>query len=83
MTNMTNTKDRICEILRATERPDTFETPIFEFPASFAGIGFTMKAGHLPASLQMMLSFLGVDGVVGMEILKRFSVTICDGKIWV
>ena len=62
---------------------DTFETPIFEFPASFAGIGFTMKAGHLPASLQMMLSVLGVDGVVGMEVLKRFSVTISDGNIWV
>lgn len=62
---------------------DTFETPIFEFPASFAGIGFTMKAGHLPASLQMMLSVLGVNGVVGMEVLKRFSVTISDGNIWV
>ena len=62
---------------------DTFETPIFEFPASFAGNDFTMKAGHLPGSLQMMLSVLGVDGVVGMEILKRFSVTIANGSIWV
>ena len=62
---------------------DTFETPIFEFPASFAGYDFMMKAGHLPASLQMMLSVLSVDGIVGMEILKRFSVTIADGSIWV
>ena len=62
---------------------DTFETPIFEFPASFAGKEFTMKAGHLPGSLQMMLSVLGVDGVVGMEILKRFPVTIADGSVWV
>ena len=62
---------------------DTFETPIFEFPASFAGKGFTMRAGHLPASLQMMLSVLGVDGVVGMEILKRFTVTIAEGSIWI
>ncbi len=61
---------------------DTFETPIFEFPASFAGNDFTMKAGHLPGSLQMMLSVIGVDGVVGMEILRRFPVTIADGSIW-
>lgn len=62
---------------------DTFETPIFEFPASFAGKDFTMRAGHLPVSLQMMLSVLGVDGVVGMEILKRFPVTFAEGSIWV
>ncbi len=30
-----------------------------------------------------MLSVLSVDGVVGIEILKRFSVTIADGNIWV
>ena len=62
---------------------DTFETPIFEFPASFAGNDFTMKAGHLPGSLEMMLSVVGVDGVVGMEILRRFPVTSADGSIWV
>ena len=62
---------------------DTFETPVFEFPASFAGNEFTMKAGHLPGSLQMMLSVLGVDGVVGMELLKRFPVAIADGSVWV
>lgn len=62
---------------------DTFETPVFEFPAGFAGNEFTMKAGHLPGSLQMMLSVLGVDGVVGMEVLRRFTVTIADESIWV
>ena len=61
---------------------DTFETPIFEFPASFAGKAFSMKAGHLPGSLQMPLSMLGADGVVGMEILKRFAITIADGSVW-
>lgn len=61
---------------------DSFETPIFEFPATFAGNDFTMKAGHLPDSLQMMLSVLGVDGVVGMEILKRFPVSIAEGNLW-
>ncbi len=62
---------------------DTFETPIYEFSATFAGKDFTMKAGHLPSSLQMMLSVLGVDGFAGMEFLRRFSVTIADGNIWI
>ena len=60
---------------------DTFETPVFEFPASFAGKAFSMKAGHLPGTLQM-ISMLGVDGVVGMEILKRFAIAIADGSVW-
>lgn len=62
---------------------DTFETPVFELPVEFAGKAFTMKAGHLPGNLQMMLSMLGVDGVVGMEVLSRFSVAIADGSVWV
>lgn len=62
---------------------DSFETPVFELPAAFAGKEFTMKAGHLPANLQMMLSMLGVDGVVGMEVLSRFPVAIVDGSICV
>lgn len=62
---------------------DTFETPVFELPAAFAGKEFTMKAGHLPANLQMMLSMLGVDGVVGMEVLSRFPVAIVNGSVWV
>ena len=61
---------------------DTFETPVFEFPASFAGKAFSMKAGHLPGSLQLPLSMLGADGVVGMEILKRFAIVIADGSVW-
>ena len=61
---------------------DTFETPVFEFPASFAGNAFPMKAGHLPGTLQGMLSMLGADGVVGMEILKRFAIVIADGRVW-
>ena len=62
---------------------DSFETPVFEFPASFAGREFSMRAGHLPGSLQMMLSLIGVDGVVGMEILKRFPVAVSEGKVLV
>ena len=62
---------------------DTFETPVFEFPATFAGKEFSMRAGHLPGSLQLMISLLGVKGVVGMEILKRIPVTIVQGGVWV
>ena len=62
---------------------DTFETPIFEFPASFAGRDFTMRAGHLPKLMGAMSSMLGVKGVVGMEILGRFPVAIVDGGVWV
>jgi hypothetical protein len=62
---------------------DTFETAVFEFPASFAGRGFTMRAGHLPGLFRGMLSMLGVDGVVGMEILGRIPVVIAGGGVWV
>ena len=62
---------------------DTFETPVFEFPASFAGREFIMKAGYLPDSMQGMLTLMGIDGVVGMEVLKRYPVAIVDGSVWV
>ena len=60
-----------------------FETPIFEFPASFAGHDFPMRAGHLPKLMGAAISLLGVKGVVGMEILSRFPVAIVDGSVWV
>lgn len=60
---------------------DTFETDIFEFPASFAGRDFQMRAGHLPPLFTRMLSMLGVDGVVGMEIFGRFPVVIAGGEV--
>ena len=60
---------------------DTFETGIFEFPASFAGRDFQMRAGHLPGLFTGMLSMLGVDGVVGMEIFGRMPVVIADGEV--
>ena len=62
---------------------DAFETLIFEFPASFDEKEFEMKAGHLPVFCQTILSMCGADGVVGMEILKRFPLTIADGGVWV
>lgn len=61
----------------------TFETPIFAFPASFAGREFPMRAGHLPKLMGAAISLLGVKGVVGMEILSRFPVAIVDGSVWV
>ena len=61
----------------------TFETPIFEFPASFAGRDFPMRAGHLPQWMGAAISLLGAKGVVGMEILCRYPVAIVDGSVWV
>lgn len=60
---------------------DTFETDIFELPASFAGHDFPMRAGHLPGMFSGMLSMIGVDGVVGMEIFGRMPVVIADGSV--
>ena len=62
---------------------DTFETPVFELPASFVGQDFAMRAGHLPSRLQMMVSMLGADAVVGLEILRRFPVAVAEGEVWV
>lgn len=60
-----------------------FETPIFEFPATFAGNDFTMQAGHLPKDLERAVTSYGVDGAVGFEVLSRFPLVIADGCVWV
>ena len=60
-----------------------FETPIFPFPAVFAGKEFTMEAGHLPVILQEQLASIGCEGAVGFEILKRFPIVIADGGVWI
>lgn len=62
---------------------NTFETPIFELPAAFAGQAFTLRAGHLPDGIQMMVSVLGAKAVVGLEILSRFPVAVVGGRVWV
>lgn len=61
----------------------TFTTPIYEFPAAFAGEGFTMRAGTLPLLMRATLPLLGVDGVVGMELLRRRPVLMADGGVWI
>ena len=61
----------------------TFSTPIFEFPAAFAGREFGMRAGHLPMLLRATLSIIGVDGVVGMEVFGKIPVLIAGGEVWV
>ena len=62
---------------------ETFETPVYELSAEFAGKAFTMKLGNLPGELAMMLSFLGADGAVGMELLKRFPIIISKGQVYI
>ena len=60
-----------------------FETPIFEFPAAFAGQAFEMRAGHLPKVMQLEIGLLGINGVVGMELLKRQPLLIAEGNVWI
>lgn len=62
---------------------DVFRTLLFALPVSFAGQSFTMRAGHLPAVMGPMLSLLGADGVVGMELLQRQPLLLADGCVWV
>jgi len=60
---------------------DTFESPVFELPVSFAGREWRMRAGLLPGLLGEMLPLLGVDGVVGMEVFGRIPVVIEGGEV--
>ena len=60
-----------------------FETPIFEFPAAFAGQEFEMRAGHLPKRMQLEIGLLGMSGVVGMELFKRQPVLLAEGSVWI
>ena len=62
---------------------DTIKTRIFEFPASFAGNDFTMRAGHLPLALQFELGLLGASGVIGLELFNRFPIVIAEDSVWV
>jgi hypothetical protein len=85
---MSSLTDGLSEIERVTDfNPmvpgGTFETPIFELPVSFAGLNFNMRAGHLPSLLRTTLSILGVDGVIGMELLQRQPLLIANGGVWV
>ena len=60
-----------------------FETPIFEFPAAFAGHAFEMRAGHLPKIMQLEIGLLGINGVVGMELLQRQPLLLAEGSVWI
>ena len=60
-----------------------FESPIFEFPVSFANQEFNLRAGHLPPIFSAALRLLGVDGVVGLELLKRQPLLIADNGVWI
>lgn len=61
----------------------TFETPVYELPAEIVGKAFTMTLGNLPDELKQRLKLLGADGVVGMELLKRFPIIISKGQIYI
>ena len=60
-----------------------FETPLYEFTAAFGGQEFEMRAGHLPKLMQMEIGLLGIDAVVGMELLKWQPMLWAEGSIWI
>ncbi len=55
---------------------DTFETNIFELSCSFAGQEFPIRLGNAPATVNMQIRIAGAQGVIGMELLKRFKFLI-------
>lgn len=60
-----------------------FDTPVYEQPCSFAGGEFNIRFGNLPAGLNLAVSVIGAQGVVGMELLKRFKFMIADRRVFV
>ena len=62
---------------------DTFETETYYLRCSIADQDFRMRFGNLPGGLGMMLSMLGADGAVGMDMLRHFKVLISGGKVYV
>ena len=62
--------------------PDTFETPIFRMDALLDGKSFSLEAGNLPGRGSLMLSMMGIQGVVGKDILEQTPILIHDGALW-
>ena len=42
-----------------------------------------MRAGHLPKRLQLEIGLLGMDGVVGLELLRRQPMLLAEGSVWI
>lgn len=62
---------------------DTFETPVYDLPCSLAEHDFRMQFGNLPKGLSVMVSLLGADGAVGMDLLRHVRILMADGKAFV
>lgn len=57
-----------------------FTTPLFNMRVDAAGHSFDTQFGHLPNMLQMSISLLGIDGVIGYDLLSRVPVVLSKGK---
>jgi hypothetical protein len=64
---------------------DYFDTPIWRTPIVWAGEEFEAEFGLLPNSLTRFVDLMGVEWVLGSDVLKRHPVyfNIPDGKIHV
>jgi hypothetical protein len=51
-----------------------FKTPIFEKDVMLADKGFIVSFGNLPNALEIPLTMMGIDGVIGYDLFNKFVV---------
>ena len=54
-----------------------FTTPIFEIESAIEEVKFTCCYGNLPSTIEMMIRLMGVDGVIGYDLLASSKLMIC------
>ena len=57
-----------------------FTTPLYEGEVVLENFGLTVRAGKLFESLESMLSLMGVDGVLGIDLFRKFRVILKSGE---
>lgn len=53
-----------------------FTTPIFEIESEFGDTKFLCNYGNLPTTIQTMISLLGVQGIIGYDLLRSVKLMI-------
>ena len=67
--------------------PEPFETDLFELPYSVDSPWFwhhlphLVKFGNLPDSIESVLQRYGIDGIIGMDLLKDCRIILHHGKV--
>lgn len=53
-----------------------FTTPIYDIESELGDKPFVCTYGNLPKQIEMMIGLLGVDGVIGYDLLRSFKLMI-------